>query len=233
MFNAKEKDEESGLYYYSARYYNPPTFISRDPLFEKYPMLSPYCYTANNPVKFVDTDGRKIRFAKGVSSEFKRDFKAAINHLNKHGVGGIAAALEKSNRTYYIAETKGKDIYFNPSTQTINWNPNLGLETDEGIAISPTTVLNHEMTHALTYNAAMDKGKVNEYIADITKGTDTDYDTRNEKWVITRSEQKTAKALGEIKEGQITRKNHKGKLIETEGPTSNQKKVATIQQNEQ
>jgi RHS repeat-associated protein len=61
MFNAKEMDEESGMYYYSARYYAPPVFISRDPLFEKYPTLSPYCYTANNPVKYVDPDGRKIR----------------------------------------------------------------------------------------------------------------------------------------------------------------------------
>jgi RHS repeat-associated protein len=61
MFNAKEKDEESGMYYYEARYYNPPSFISRDPLFEKYPTLSPYCYTANNPVKYIDPDGRKIR----------------------------------------------------------------------------------------------------------------------------------------------------------------------------
>jgi len=49
-FNAKELDEENGMYYYSARYYAPPTFISRDPLFEKYPSISPYTYCANNPV---------------------------------------------------------------------------------------------------------------------------------------------------------------------------------------
>jgi hypothetical protein len=45
------------MYYYSARYYNPPTFISRDPLFEKYPTLSPYAYVANNPLKYIDPDG--------------------------------------------------------------------------------------------------------------------------------------------------------------------------------
>jgi hypothetical protein len=32
-------------------------FISRDPLFEDYPMLSPYCYTANNPMNYVDPTG--------------------------------------------------------------------------------------------------------------------------------------------------------------------------------
>ena len=46
------------MYYYSARYYAPPTFISRDPMFEKYPSLSPYTYCKNNPLKFVDPDGR-------------------------------------------------------------------------------------------------------------------------------------------------------------------------------
>ena len=50
-FNAKELDEENGMYYYSARYYAPPTFISRDPMFEKYPSISPYTYCANNPVR--------------------------------------------------------------------------------------------------------------------------------------------------------------------------------------
>ena len=57
-FNAKELDEETGMYYYEARYYAPPTFTSRDPLFEKYPTFSPYAYCANNPVKYIDPTGR-------------------------------------------------------------------------------------------------------------------------------------------------------------------------------
>ena len=57
-FNAKELDEETGMYYYEARYMAPPVFISRDPLFEKYPTFSPYAYCANNPVKYIDPDGR-------------------------------------------------------------------------------------------------------------------------------------------------------------------------------
>ncbi|HON21085.1 MAG TPA: RHS repeat-associated core domain-containing protein, partial [Bacteroidales bacterium] len=56
-FNAKELDEENNMYYYSARYYAPPTFISRDPMFEKYPFISPYAYCANNPLKYVDPTG--------------------------------------------------------------------------------------------------------------------------------------------------------------------------------
>ena len=57
-FNAKQYDEENNMYYYSARYYAPPTFISRDPMFEKKPSISPYAYCANNPVLFVDPTGK-------------------------------------------------------------------------------------------------------------------------------------------------------------------------------
>ena len=59
-FNAKELDEETGMYYYEARYYKPPVFTSRDPMFEKYFWMSPYAYCANNPVKYVDPSGKHI-----------------------------------------------------------------------------------------------------------------------------------------------------------------------------
>jgi RHS repeat-associated protein len=61
-FNAKELDEETGLYYYGARYYDPRTsvWISVDPLAEKYPNVSSYVYCADNPVKCVDPDGKRI-----------------------------------------------------------------------------------------------------------------------------------------------------------------------------
>ncbi|MBR4511665.1 MAG: RHS repeat-associated core domain-containing protein, partial [Bacteroidales bacterium] len=56
-FNAKELDEETGMYYYEARYYKPPVFTSRDAMFEKKPWLSPYQYCSNNPVGRVDPSG--------------------------------------------------------------------------------------------------------------------------------------------------------------------------------
>jgi len=60
LFNGKEKDAETGLYYYGARYYDPKTsiWLSVDPMAEKYPGLSPYNYTLLNPVKLNDPDGR-------------------------------------------------------------------------------------------------------------------------------------------------------------------------------
>ena len=60
LFNSKELDEETGLYYYGARYLNPTSgmWLSVDPLFEKYVSMSPYNYCMLNPVMMVDPDGR-------------------------------------------------------------------------------------------------------------------------------------------------------------------------------
>ena len=71
LFNAKEFDEETGLYYYGARYYDPhiSLWITTDPIKNKYPNISSYCYTANNPVRFIDPDGRIIKLPKGTNSE--------------------------------------------------------------------------------------------------------------------------------------------------------------------
>ncbi|MBQ8773176.1 MAG: hypothetical protein IJZ17_01705, partial [Muribaculaceae bacterium] len=59
LFNAKELDEETGLYYYGARYYDPriSLWLSTDPMELKYPNVSTYCYTFNNPIKFIDYKG--------------------------------------------------------------------------------------------------------------------------------------------------------------------------------
>ena len=58
-FNGKEQDEETGLYYYGARYYDSKTsvFLSVDPLYSEYPFQSPYVYAANNPVRYIDWMG--------------------------------------------------------------------------------------------------------------------------------------------------------------------------------
>ena len=59
LFNGKPQDEESGLYDYGARRYDPSMgiFISPDPLYEKYHHISPYAYCLNSPLNYIDPDG--------------------------------------------------------------------------------------------------------------------------------------------------------------------------------
>jgi RHS repeat-associated protein len=58
-FNGKELDEESGLYYYGARYYDPRISIwaSVDPLAEIFSGRSPYEYCFSNPINLTDPTG--------------------------------------------------------------------------------------------------------------------------------------------------------------------------------
>ncbi len=84
-FNAKELDEENGMYYYSARYYAPPTFISRDPLFEKYPSISPYTYCSNNPINKVDPTGLSDDWVESATGEIYWDDNATSQATTKSG----------------------------------------------------------------------------------------------------------------------------------------------------
>jgi len=90
-FNAKELDEETGLYYYGARYYDPRTsvWISKDPLAEKYPNVGSYVYCVNNPVKFIDPDGRQLRSSQGVINQLNAISKLSMFEIawknSRHG----------------------------------------------------------------------------------------------------------------------------------------------------
>ena len=91
---------------YGARQYDSDgaIWLGKDPLSEKYYPISPYSFCANNPIKFVDSDGRKVYYAPGVSQKFKDKFAATIKYMNSRGSAGDIASLEKSDKVYYIGD---------------------------------------------------------------------------------------------------------------------------------
>ena len=59
LFNGKELDTETNLYYYGARYFEPVTTLwyGVDPLTEIHHDYSPYTYCIANPIRYVDPLG--------------------------------------------------------------------------------------------------------------------------------------------------------------------------------
>lgn len=89
-FTGKERDWESGYDYFGARYWwLAGTWLSVDPLSDKYPQISPYAYTLWNPIRFVDPDGRYFddvneETAQKIEAElFTKKIYAAIGDGNK------------------------------------------------------------------------------------------------------------------------------------------------------
>ena len=84
LFNAKEFDEETELYYYGARYYEPKVslWISVDKLSEEDLKVSSYCYTDNNPIKYLDPDGNKKHNWIKESTTNKQSLDARYNNAS-------------------------------------------------------------------------------------------------------------------------------------------------------
>jgi RHS repeat-associated protein len=94
LFNGKELDEETGLYYYGARYYDPriSMWYGVDPLAEKYSNVSAYVYVANNPVKLIDPDGMQI-------DGYTVDKKGQVEYLNDDGGNQFDVLYSKEDQS--------------------------------------------------------------------------------------------------------------------------------------
>ena len=92
-FNGKQFDEETGLYYYGARYMNPITSLwyGVDPLFEKYPTESSFIYCLDNPIILFDKKGKFPSKAAAIIS------RAWYNLWHKDAAGPIIENKNASN----------------------------------------------------------------------------------------------------------------------------------------
>jgi RHS repeat-associated protein len=107
-FNSKELDPETGLAYYGARYYQNKlgVWLSVDPLATKYPDWAPYVYVYNNPLIYIDPDGREGIVISGSPG----------NHKNKEHflVNGLDRAKAAQNRTQRVGEKVTWLVYNDP-----------------------------------------------------------------------------------------------------------------------
>jgi RHS repeat-associated protein len=125
-FTGKERDSETGLYYYGARYLNPQTsmWLSADPAMGEYIPQAPindeakkhnenllgmggvfnyvnlhvYHYAGNNPVKLKDPDGEKI-----VISGTRKERNEILNKINS--ISNDQYKLKKVDGAYTLVTT--------------------------------------------------------------------------------------------------------------------------------
>ena len=122
-FNGKEFDEETGLYYYGARYMNPMASIwyGVDPMAEKYVTAGGYIYTLENPINLVAPDGNKVIPKLYVNDSKKpvsyyrspKNFSKAMKAFAKTTYGKkVLADFTEKSKTIFGVKGNGKYAKF-------------------------------------------------------------------------------------------------------------------------
>ena len=103
----KERDDETGLYYYGARYYAAwiARFISVDPLQFEYPHYTPYQYAGNKPISYIDLDGlEEIKYDESSDRYYDSRRPNSVSCLvsNKYNIAGRPIANETYKPGYKV-----------------------------------------------------------------------------------------------------------------------------------
>ena len=106
-FTGKEKDSDSGYYYFGARYFMPNLSIwnSVDPMADKYPSMSPYNYCAWNPMKLVDPNGEEIDVSILPKSIQDRLIKC-LSYIT-----GLSLSVDDNGKLLYARNEAGDPIF--------------------------------------------------------------------------------------------------------------------------
>ena len=103
-FNGKKRDEETGLTYYSQRYFDGNVWLSRDPRQLETPNVGSYVFCHGNPVNRIDPDGMADFYTKSGSwlgADGQKDNKVfTADGINQDGTFNNANQLSVTHTEF-------------------------------------------------------------------------------------------------------------------------------------
>ncbi|MFL9839291.1 RHS repeat-associated core domain-containing protein, partial [Flavobacterium sp. ST-75] len=154
-FNGKEYDEETGNYYYGARYYDPKLsiFIGVDPLAEK--TMSSYGYCYNNPIILTDPTGMQASpiydFNGNYLGNDDQGFNGEIIFMDEvvfNNLGGRVGG-DKSTDGSASASSISHDVAL-ASGMTLNQ------VREDGYTQNEIDMVNNALTHVISFTDGVD-----------------------------------------------------------------------------
>jgi uncharacterized protein RhaS with RHS repeats len=157
-----------------ARYYDPVIgrFYSNDPIgFRDVHSFNRYAYANNNPYKYIDPDGRAVKFS---SEEAKNNFNTSDKYLSgKSSIAKASFQNVRSKNTPLVEISLGKDTAYTPAdgfeNAKIQFDPEGGILLDPNGGQSPATGLLHEIIHYENDNKGLKLFSSNEGVETINK----------------------------------------------------------------
>ncbi len=142
QYNKKEKDEDTELLDYHARMHNPQTgrFEQVDPHAMKYHSISPQVYVANNPMIFIDPNGKDI----DLGNLYAKNDKGEL--LHKRQVLAFELFLLSKEGKQFVTDRAQKGFKFQGE-----FFKGLKLESKEGGKLSSKIDAKFQVTDLETY----------------------------------------------------------------------------------
>ena len=190
-FNGKQFDDETGLYYYGARYMNPVASIwyGVDPIREMYVANSCYIYCLNNPIIFIDPNGKKVKIVNDVNQGLSvirgtlpkklRKFVAVTDgYIDKRMMEqGLLAMGDNYLSLYELVSDKDKTVEFAVTSDKSAKDKNGNLMSPKDIPLS----FNDPVCDVYSDNKSEPRGSVGYTLAPLShKWTKNDELQRNQ-----------------------------------------------------